>query len=68
MQEHEDLAALKEIISALIKHILNIVQNDPSKLHRTPILSLERSVKLYLVLRKLYGADEKELRIEIEEV
>jgi hypothetical protein len=68
MQEHEDLAALKEIISALIHHILEIVKEDPSKLHRTTMLSLDRTVRLYSVLRKLYGADTKEVKIEIVEV
>jgi hypothetical protein len=68
MQEHEDLAALKEIISALIHHILEIVKEDPSKLHRTTMLSLDRTVRLYSILRKLYGADTKEVKIEIVEV
>jgi hypothetical protein len=68
MQEHEDLAALKEIISALIHHILEIVKDDPSKLHRTTMLSLDRTVRLYSILRKLYGADTKEVKIEIVEV
>ncbi len=68
MQGHEDLEALKEIISLLIKHILEIIKNDPSKLHRTTMLSLDRSVRLYSILRKLYGADKKEIKIEIEEV
>jgi hypothetical protein len=68
MHEHEDLAALKEIISALIHHILEIVKEDPSKLHRTTMLSLDRTVRLYSVLRKLYGADTKEVKIEIVEV
>jgi tRNA splicing ligase len=68
MQGHEDLAALREIISLLIKHILEIIKNDPSKLHRTTMLSLDRSVRLYSILRKLYGADTKEIKIQIEEV
>jgi hypothetical protein len=62
------LAALREIISALIHHILDIVREDPSKLHRTTMLSLDRTVRLYAILRKLYGADTKEVRIEIVEV
>ncbi len=68
MQEHEDLEALKEIISLLIRHILEIIKTDPSKLHRTTMLSLDRTVRLYSILRKLYGADKKEIKIEIEEV
>jgi tRNA splicing ligase len=68
MQGHEDLVALREIISLLIKHILEIIRNDPSKLHRTTMLSLDRSVRLYSILRKLYGADTKEIKIQIEEV
>jgi hypothetical protein len=67
MQGQEDLAALREIISVLIHHILNIVKEDPSKLHRTTMLSLDRTVRLYAVLRKLYGADTKEVKIEIVE-
>jgi len=62
------MAALREIISALIRHILNIVKEDPSKLHRTTMLSLDRTVRLYAVLRKLYGVDTKEVKIEIAEV
>jgi hypothetical protein len=68
MHEHEDMAALREIMSALIRHILNIVKEDPSKLHRTTMLSLDRTVRLYAVLRKLYGVDSKEVKIEIVEV
>jgi tRNA splicing ligase len=68
MQGHEDLAALRVIISLLIRHILEIIKNDPSKLHRTTMLSLDRSVRLYAILRKLYGADTKEIKIQIEEV
>jgi len=68
MQGHEDLVALREIISLLIRHILEIIKNDPSKLHRTTMLSLDRSVRLYAILRKLYGADTKEIKIQIEEV
>jgi hypothetical protein len=61
------MSALREIISALIRHILNIVKEDPSKLHRTTMLSLDRTVRLYAVLRKLYGVDTKEVKIEIVE-
>jgi hypothetical protein len=61
------MAALKEIISALIHHILNIVKEDPSKLHRTTMLSLDRIVRIYIVFRKLHGADTKEVKIEIVE-
>ncbi len=68
MQEHEDLSLLREIISTLIRHILNILQEDPTKLHRTTMMSLDRSVRLYALLRKLYGAEKKEVKIEIEEV
>jgi len=68
MQGHDDLALLREIISTLIRHILNILQEDPSKLHRTTMMSLDRSVRLYALLRKLYGAETKEVKIEIEEV
>jgi len=68
MQGQEDLALLREIISTLIRHILNILQEDPSKLHRTTMMSLDRSVRLYALLRKLYGAETKEVKIEIEEV
>jgi len=32
------------------------------------MLSLDRTVRLYSVLRKLYGADTKEVKIEIVEV
>ena len=59
---------MKEIISALIRHILEIVKEDPSKLHRTIMLSLDRTVRLYSMLRKLYGADTKGVKIEIVEV
>jgi hypothetical protein len=31
------------------------------------MLSLDRTVRLYAVLRKLYGADTKEVKIEIVE-
>jgi hypothetical protein len=68
MQGHDDLALLREIISTLIRHILNILKEDPSKLHRTTMMSLDRSVRLYALLRKLYGAETKEVKIEIEEV
>lgn len=68
MQGHDDLTLLREIISTLIRHILNILQEDPSKLHRTTMMSLDRSVRLYALLRKLYGAETKEVKIEIEEV
>jgi hypothetical protein len=68
MQGHDDLALLREIISTLIRHILNILQEDPSKLHRTTMMSLDRSVRLYALLRKLYGAETKDVKIEIEEV
>jgi len=67
-QGYEDLEALREIISALIEHILRIVKEDPSKLHRTTMLSLDRTVRLYAMLRKLYGSDTKEVKIIIEEV
>jgi len=68
MQGHDDLVLLREIISTLIRHILNILKEDPSKLHRTTMMSLDRSVRLYALLRKLYGAETKEVKIEIEEV
>jgi hypothetical protein len=32
------------------------------------MMSLDRSVRLYALLRKLYGAETKEVKIEIEEV
>jgi hypothetical protein len=68
MQGQDDLVLLREIISTLIRHILNILKEDPSKLHRTTMMSLDRSVRLYALLRKLYGAETKEVKIEIEEV
>jgi len=62
------LAALKEAVAIQARHILDVLEEDPSKLHRTAILTLDRLVRIYLNLRKIYGADTKEVKIEIVEV
>jgi hypothetical protein len=67
-QGHEVLGALKEAVTLQSRHILDTLKEDPSKLHRTAILTLDRLVRIYLNLRKLYGSDTKEVKIEIVEV
>jgi len=67
-QEHEILTNLKEAVAAETQHILDTLREDPTKLHRTSILTLDRLVRIYLNLRKLWGADTKEVKIEIVEV
>ena len=67
-QEYEILTTIKEAVAAQAHHILNTIREDPTKLHRTSILTLDRLVRIYLNLRKLWGADTKGVKIEIVEV
>jgi len=67
-QEYEILTALKEAVAVEARYILDTLKEDPTKLHRTSILTLDRLVRSYLNLRKLWGADTKKVKIEIVEI
>ncbi len=63
---HNDLKRLKKAISKQIKFVSDIISKDPSNLHRSQVLALERLLRIYLQIRKLYAGDSKEVKITVE--
>lgn len=63
---HNDLKKLKKAISKQIKFVSTIIAQDPSKLHRSHVLALERLLRIYLQIRQLYAGDSKEVKITVE--
>jgi hypothetical protein len=65
---YKDIQRLREIISIQIQHIHKTMREDPSKVTRNMTVGLDRFIRMYVTLIKLYGAEEKEVKIRIIQV